>query len=578
MYDARLDYENYKEVVETSSSYFNQYKDKLQKKHSEGHEIDDNFDIMNMQTDHFSHDLFFQKLLDKINELKFNINQIITNFCEPIGAPIKHGKKVLTLEDYKIYKSRISIRNSSITHSEKGSFKVLLKVIPVIKFSRGKDADNILITLSRVATIMRMSQCLLNPMAYNILDSKFDRIVKSIQERAAALTALILNKESNLPLDSISPIDCKYYTPSSKKNSINLSFNAKTVFYLTYPYITSSLENLFFFDSNLIKKHSETYSWFTNDLTFRVKLSLIMVDNLISLHKTGVIISNIRLSNLFYFVSNPSSEDAVTSMSISFGNFTQSGIDNYDSRILKNFYVPEDGRFEIGPKIDVYQLGLAIFQMTFMLPSDSTLEMNLSIIDYMRDPGYMIILDSNPMHLFKEMMSDALKDKSDYKKYSEIMTKNAVKCTFKIFKMIILYFQQKIWEKTESAYDTLKEVFYNFQPKEGDEYSLEELIKYPKFQYMFVSVFLNLFPYINTCSKKIKVPESFLNVIRQMIHPNVNYRISLQMARKLILEEIELTKGDDYENNEYQPYDSKEFKPISRSSLLVRKSSFTQLF
>lgn len=581
MYDFRLDYENTKELIETSTKYLGKYKANLEVLNSEKPESPVDFNVLKMQTDNFSKDSFYSKLTEKISSIRFNVDQIMENFCERIRSPIDYQEKLFSLEDYDIFASKCDISEDGITHSSDGEHEVMLKVIPVKNIYHQLHSVNLTITLSRVATFVRISQCLLNPMAYNLLDGRYENILNSINNRTSALNSLLLNTESDASLDSIPPIDCKYFTPKPKHSkSKDEAFDKHSIFYITYPRITSTLENIFFFEPTELERIlSGNSSWLQNDFIFRLHICLRMVESLASLHQSSVILANIRLMNIFFFVSQkPSVESPFDQLSISFGNFSQSGIDNYDARVLKTFYVPEDGKYELGPKVDTFQLGLAMFQLLFMLPAEKTIEMSLSKIDKIKDPESKIKVDSSREVLFRELMRDAVGNKFPYKKYKEVMSQQALKCSIKIFQMIVFYFENQVWTSDNPNFDSIKNVFYNFRPKKGQTVVLDDLYLDDRFQSIFVSVFLNLFTFINTCTRKMKLPDSILVLLRSMLHPNVSLRIELKTARQLLLDEIEKTKNKKFKNILYSVYNHKEFSQLSKSTLLVRRNSKTTLF
>ena len=575
MLDMRLDYENNLDAIEVSKQIYKKQLQLMIVLAKQNIPSDVKYNLLRKISNNFNQQKYFQKLNEKSQELKYNVLQIIANYCEPISSPILLGEKLFETSEYDTHRAKCNIKNNQLEYSRTGRFDVMINKIPITNYDGLSKVDNFMVTLSRVATHVRMSECLLNPQAYNVTNPKFNEIYETILERTSALSGLLQNISTGKNLDSIPAIQCTYFTPNPKnKRKQTKGFNDFTIFYLTYPLMISNLENLFFYQPELLTSYLAKYPWLKNSLVLRIHMSLMMIEALSSLHKSGIIHKNIRLSNIFYHdFPGSGSANSPDQIYLSFGNFSESGIDDYDKRVMKTFFIPDDILFELGPKVDIYQLGLVITQLTFMIATENTPEMSLSKIAKMTSGDFKIIFERKRVHLFEQLMTDAIQNNQHYDKYENAMTPDAARCSIEIFKHINAYFHHQLWSSHLERDNLIKEVFYNFEPDSEDAYRIVELYKYPPFKSVFVSVFLNLYAYVPQCYGSVVVSSSFLSIIRQLINPFVNFRIGLEKATELLTQELQFANNQDYLNPTYSPYNKSSFVSVSRQSVLSKQRS-----
>jgi serine/threonine protein kinase len=573
MLDMRLDYENNMDAIVMARQSVKTKLQKLKRIIQSTRSTSSKYNLLRKMTENFQPSVLFGKLQEKKKELQFNIFQIINNYCTKIERPIELGGTMFKVDGYNTHEARCNMSGNNIIYTSSGKFDVMIKKMPIEMIENFPKTESFLIALSKVAIQMRMSECLLNPQAYNVTDVKFDDIYRSIVERTSALSGLLLNKITPYNLDSIPAIDCNYYTPDPQNpRRSGKGFNELTNFYLTFPYVTSNLEGLFFFEPRILRSFLSKYSWLKNNLSLRINMSLKMIEALISLHKSGIIHKNINLSTIFYHDFG-SSSGSPNQINLSFGNFSSAGIDDYDARVMPSFFIPEDIKVELGPKLDTYQLGLVIFQLTFMIPTEGTHGLTFSKIAKIIDKNYFFTYSGKKYHLFERLMIDAAQGNTHYHIYADAMTEDAARCSIGIFKEIYLYFKNKLWFKEGPKNDDLNHIFYRFKPHNGDTYEIQKLYKYRRFKKIFVIVFLNLFPYVRDCYGDIYVSESFLTIIRSLIHPKVDRRIDLVKAKDLLKQELIKINTSKYVNPTYSIFDNTKLRHKGRNSILKKQLS-----
>lgn len=571
MLDMRLNYEeSLDSMINVSSNLLRMI---LKIKNSEQNlpNYNYNYDILRSITQSYSNMSYTKKCQEKIDEYAFNINQIISNYCEYSPTPITLLKKIDIPGEYEHYEAMAEINNNNFQYSAQGRGKAMVKVFKLIKFQNYSDAQNLWVMLSRVATEVRAGECLLNPMSYNTTDAKYDEILDSINLRTTALSALLMKTTHKiLQLDSIVSFDCKFFTPdpSNPNKGIN-KFGQSTTFYLAYPEVSSNLDTLFFKEPWVLNQLLDQTPDGENDLVLRVMIMIKMVEALSSLHKVGIIHKFIRLSNITYHMFTEKDGSTVDVTLVSFRNFMHSGIDDYDATVSKNFYNPPDNEIEIGPKFDVYQLGISMVQLLFMIASEGTPEMSLSKIAKIINPSSMISISGSQMVLFRKLMFDAVNPPNSYDVYNSYMTNSALVCTLAIFKEIYKYFNLAIYNSGSRDHDIYKEVFYRYTPEDGEENNILNLYQYPKFQKYFTSIFINAYGLLDQCVPGKQFPEDVLKVVRSMLNPIVYRRIDLSRAREILLDELPNIRSSPRANLRYSTYDYQKF---------VRRNSTGEIF
>lgn len=576
MLDMRLDFENNADAMASILPNLKTFIPNLKYEHGKKPR-DVPYDILRQQTKNFAPNALMQKFNEKNIELNFNIQQILSNYCQPLSADLSLGQEIQTRDEYPIYNTKCTIdANNNMVYNLNGRFDIMVKKIMMKNFVGFNPNVSMLITLSRVATLVRARECLLNIQAYNVTHVRFDEIQKSIEERTSALSALLQGKaEKQVNLDSVPPLDCKFFTPNPSNPSQGIGkLSNKTVFYMAYPNLTANLEELFFFSPEILQGFLGKCDWLNDDLLLRLKLSIKMVDALLSLHKSGIIHKNIRLSNIYYYYFDQElDDDSELQIFVSYGEFSMSGIDDYDARVMKTFFVPDDAQTELGPMLDVYQLGIAIIQILFMIPSEATPEMTLSKIAKMTDPSARVLYKGEKVHLFEQIMKDAISGLDDVGVYKGIMTNETAVCSIFIFQKIWRYFTYELWDNYKSEDRDLIDSMYYFRPDTDDEISLHHLYKLPKFKSMFMSIFLNLYAITPQCYGNISLPQKVYVTLRGMINPNQSNRWSLKILQDEFQEALEVVHSQRFMNVEYTQYDNSKFIGKNYNSVLRRKQS-----
>ena len=411
MLDMRLDFENNADTMVALQPIVAGKISNLKSINDSNEHQQTKYDLLRAMTYKFNTGLLSKRIQEKTNELMFNVEQIIKNYCLPMAKNMNLSNEISTRDEYPTYKTKCNIQNNNIYYSDDGRFDIMIKKIEMKQFVGFSMDISKAITLSRVATLVRARECLLNIQAYNVTNPRFEEIQETITNRTSALSAIlqqVSDKEVNL--DSVPPLDCRFFTPHPNNPSQGVgSIQKNTTFYMSYPNLTANLEELFFFKPEVLIKFVNSNSYINNNLLLRLHIMVKMIEGLISLHSTGIIHKNIRLSNIYYYYFNEG-QNAIPKVLVSFGDFTLSGIDDYDTKLAKNFFVPDDAFTELGPMLDVFQLGISIVQILYMIPSAATPEMTLSKIAKMTDPNSRIKYgkEEKVVHLFEQLMYDGM--------------------------------------------------------------------------------------------------------------------------------------------------------------------------
>ena len=577
MLDMRLDFENNADTMLSIQKIAIEKINSLKEINNSNSYQSSSYDILRSMTMNYHPALLSKRIQEKTNETMFNVEQIIKNYCLPMHSDMKLSQEISSRDEYPSFKTKCNIKSNNIQYSEDGKFDVVVKKMAMKQFVGFSKEMSKAIVLSRVATLVRARECLLNVQAYNVTNVKFQEIQNSIKTRTSALSALlqkVTNKE--VMLDSVPPLDCRFFTPHPENPSSGIGkILPSSVFYMSYPDLTANLEELFFFKSDLLTTFLNSNENIQNDLNFRLQIVEKMLTSLISLHQTGIIHKNIRLSNISYYYFNEG-QHLPPKIIISFGDFSLSGIDDYDTKLAKNFFVPDDALTELGPMLDVYQLGIAIVQILYMIPSAATPEMTLSKIAKMTDEDTFISYgpDKKRVHLFEQLMYDGMYGISDWTQYSSAMRPQPALCSVLIFQKIYKYFSNRLWDNYSAEDRDLIVAMYWFQPGPNDDLTYNTLYKLPKFKANFMSMFLNLYGLTPECYGENALPQDLLIIIRGMLNPDQSIRMNLSSALERVQEyNSSISTSDNFKNKIYGFFDSTSFKGKDYNSVLKRKQT-----
>jgi serine/threonine protein kinase len=538
-----------------------------------------NFDLLREKTQNYSKDFYIQKNHEKMGEYCNNIGQIVDAYCSYSPVPIVMDSVYDVSGSANGFVAYGEVINNEFVYHQDGSKAVMVKQFKFENLEGYNEAQNLWTMYSRVATEVRAGQCLMNPLLYNFLNEKYQSILESITKRTTAVSALLEGKaDKEVGLDSIAAIDCKFFTPSPSNKSVGINVKDKTtVFYLAYPLVYSNFENIFFYEPWLLTKLLKENSDFTNNLSLRVAIFQKMAEALDSLHEVGIIHKNIRIENIFVHMFTQEEGSTFASTIISIGDFSNSGVDDYDSRVARNLYTAPDEEFEIGPKFDNYQLGIAMAQLLYMIPAEGTKEISLSTIAKMLDINEKIMVNGVPKQLFEQLMFDSVYPPSNFDHYSEIMSYNAIKCNLGIFKMIYEYFKFAKYASVDFSTSQMRDAMYDFKPTSGEEQNIAYLVEYDKFKKYFMSIYLSLFPMVPDCVAHKVFPYKLTSILRGLMHPNVYLRLPLRSAFEDLYSILVHMQSDSVYNPEYQEYDYTSFIHKKTGTAFGRKKSFNMI-
>lgn len=539
------------------------------------------FSLFRSQTKNFFVQDYMTKSAEKINNVLETSYNMLGSHCRPIGQAFPLNVKLDKQGEYDIFYFRADLEDDQIKYSGKGKYNIMIKKIHPQQFPGLTWEMSKHITVSRVATLVRARECLLNVQAYNMLDNSFERMKSSIERRTEALNELMQKTHTtDYNLDAVPALDCMYHTPvrpNSKDTPQAITEN--TVFYITYPYLQSNLNNLFFKKPELLTAYFKQYNWYTNDLEFRLNIIEYLLRGLKSLHNTGIIHKNIRLGNIYFHYNNDADSENKSKTFVSFGDFSLAGIDDYDARVTKTFFVPNDSKTELGPKFDIYQLGIVITQILYMIPNDKSQDMSLALIAMLADSSFKISHRNNQVTFFSSVMQDAIEWRQSgdidlrSQQYGDYMSAKCAKCVILIFEQFALYFQRQVWDIYDEAYFHLKQAMYFFRPKNDEESDIPALIHSPYFANIFKSAFFNIYGLIPECYGKLPMPRNMRELLQTLIHPSVIRRTNLFDALKKLYEVQDYIQFENEEFNvSYEEFDKKVLTR-SNSKILYKKET-----
>lgn len=572
MLDMRLDYEGNAEaqvILQNTAAETIQNISNYTKK---SNQYSSSFSLSQIATKDFDYDEYMRKLKEKESEMIYNVEFILSQYCKPLHAPMALTKQLRFEDEYDVFNRQVNIQNNQIIYNDKGNFDLMIKKMEFKDFVGFSAEQNLNVLKSRVATQIRAGQCLMNIQAYNILNEKFPVMRDNILLRTSSLSAVIQKKfKDQENLDSVVAIDCNYYTPGN-----TAAINTQTQFYLAFPQVTGNLESLFFFQPNQVEAMKLVNPTYINNVSLRVKMMSVLFRDLERMHKTGIIHKNIRLQNIFFTVFMPRKKDkSDANIFLSFGDFSLSGIDDYDSRVSKSFYVPDDAKTELGPNLDIFQLGIVFFQILFMIPVEKTPGMSLSKIAKIISPTGYLGQDVNGQKklIFDQLMEDAsVRNFNNLIQYNGTMTPLAAQCSIAIFKKIYDYFNDEVYN-SYSNYDIEEQrKFYFFNTEDKYTYDPFKLMEDEDFKGIFMSLFISLYGSVSSCYQNYELNNDILFILREMVNPDPSSRIVPKKAKNYFDNAITYLTENEHENIIYEKFDPTQFAGKNHVSVLRRRA------
>ena len=222
--------------------------------------------------------------------------------------------------------------------------------------------------LSDLAKEVRSGQCLYNIFNYDMDGPKYENIERRLIRRDRYLTDVMLGIDEPFKiLDAIGVMDCQYYTPPTQAAFAlkNVNINEKTQFYLAMPKMDGNIEE-FFFDAE--KRHTVLFpGQFHDTVEFRVTLCFKMVQAMKNIHEMGFINKDIKPENYLYKIHTAT--DHRYPIVLSIADFGLAGIDDYNTFQYSDLsYRPFDDLTFLSKELDVYQVGVSMFQILYDIP------------------------------------------------------------------------------------------------------------------------------------------------------------------------------------------------------------------
>lgn len=314
---------------------------------------------------------YAKNFLVKKNIVKKNIERMIVNNCERVYSPIDYGTVLGEGFFGQVVEASASIEDGNLTYDTYGNTKIIVKIMKNKK-SSGNDTEDFYKYLSDISKEVRAGQCLYNINNYDFDSERFFKIRYAMEDRDLNISAIVNhNPSSILGIDAVGIMDCKYYTPtdiSSNQSLKSANITEHTKFYLGMPAMDGNLEDFFFGDDTYMEKKERQGENITDNVEFRLRICYRMIEALNNIHNLGFINKDIKPEN-FLYLEHSTWREKDPDIVVSLADFGLSGIDDYNTFQYSDInYRPYDDRFEMTKKLDVYQLGISLFQVLFNIP------------------------------------------------------------------------------------------------------------------------------------------------------------------------------------------------------------------
>jgi serine/threonine protein kinase len=570
----RLDYEQVLDTNIAALKIAQQTLQNIQANVTSNPYITNYYDLFRGTTSGLNSQLLMGKIKEKLGSTVTNTVEVLNRFCTYVQFEPTLGALLDIQEDYDNYLGRININGDDITYSGTGAYTVIVKKM-VFKHFEGISVEQSRdIFLSRAAREVRASQCLLNPMNYNLNHKKFPNVLRNIEDRISALSAIIRTKADRIQFsDAFTAMDCKIFTPISPGSHTGVSeLNENSRIYLAYPLLDQTLDNMFFFSPLFLQEALQELG-FQNNLDFRLRIFFKMIQSLESLHNTGLIHRNIKLSTIYFKKFTKAQGSAFNQHFIMYGNFIASGIDDYGASLTPGFYTPRDDFFTTGPSLDIFQLGIAFAQIIYLIPTSGWTDLTLDKIALLTNPDALVNINSRQIHLFEQLMIDVSNNVSDLSHYGHLMNMNCAYCFRKIVYEIYMYLKHSKWDFNQSDDYQLRKTMYRFKPKDPTNFSMQHIYKDPIFSRSLLSYIINFIPNIPDCvPKNFSFSTNMKYLIHSMVDPDPEARTSINWIKEDLRREMNSLVDYPRNNIKYFNFDMKTFvKSNTRETFGTRK-------
>jgi serine/threonine protein kinase len=307
------------------------------------------------------------------------------------------------------------------------------------------------------------------------------------------------------------------------------------------PVMEGDMEKFFFGEKTYFQKNPGV---FTDTVEFRITMSFKMTQALKNIHEMGFINKDLKPENFLYKVHETTGN--LYNIVLSIADFGLAGIDDYNTYQYSDLsYRPFDNYTLMSKELDVYQLGVSMFQLLFNIPRQHKPGlMSLNLLNYFIVPETMA----------KMLRGPALNDWSiiqgiglNYKKI------NCVKeLVTRLYEQLLEYtYPNREWKYSFSYF------FYEMKNVQSYMSHSDNFIKVTSqngFKIAVRSYFLANFMAVESCHQYQDVTNIFGYYVRQAIHPDPTIRassLSLFEDMKYEMKNLYSKSGVDIEYSNY---------------------------
>ena len=480
----------------------------------------------------------------KKNVIQNNINMILANNCRETNVDVQYIKTLGSGCFGDVALTNVDIQNDKISYNISGANQL------VVKAMKNKDAGIKTDTsfyqyLSNISKEVRSGQCLYNIFNYDMDGAKYDKIQKRLVRRDRYMTDVLLGiNEPFKNLDAVGIIDCQYYTPSgpSQMSIPNTNINENTKFYLAMPIMDGTMEGFFFDDVTYLQKNPHK---FEDTVKFRLNLCFKMIQALKNIHEMGFINKDLKLENFLYRIHETTNDEYNIVLSIA--DFGLSGIDDYNTYQYSDVsYRPFDNYTLMSKELDVYQLGISMFQIAFNIPKFMEVSvMSLQLLNTVIKPATMAALFNS---YYSNDWSILAQFQLNYYKT------NCIKDLIKI-----LYEKLETYSHPNRDYQYDFDFFFYHMKNvkafmQNGQY--ESVTNQVGFQIAVRSFFLANFIKNDNCTQYTVIDDIFGYLLKRSIHPDPTARISSSVLFDQMTYKMQTLASQTGINNYYRHYRS----------------------
>ena len=443
-----------------------------------------------------------------------NINMILANNCKPTNIDVQYIKTLGSGHFGDVALTNVNIAGDKITYNINGTNKLVVKAMKN-DWSSGINETSFYNYLSNISKEVRSGQCLYNIFNYDMDGAKYAKIEKRMIRRDRYLTDVFLGLDEPFKnLDAVGIIDCQYYTPQGKATLTvpGTNINENTKFYLAMPAMDGTMEGFFFDKPNYIQKNP---SVFQDTVKFRLSMCFKMVQALKNIHEMGFINKDLKPENFLFKIHETTSDEYNIVLSIA--DFGLAGIDDYNTYQYSDVsYRPFDNYTLMSKELDVYQLGISMFQVIYNIPKEfeksvMTLQLLNTVISSSAMTALFTAYYSNSWTVLNQFQLDSYK----------------LNCVKDLVGM--LYEKLLNYSHPNNDYENDFNFFFyemNNVPTYMNNRQYEQVTNQIGFQIAARSFFLANFMKNSNCTRYTEIDEFFGNLLRRAIHPDPTARIS----------------------------------------------------